>query len=227
MKPTMVARATTILILLWLAAVTAHGQSRTLIADALDWYAIWGGPKEIEQGPQACKGSHKGSRYALKCDPMSVLISLTVDDAGRCSITNMSAISSHEGPFHVDAFEPARPPQACGELPSKNGDFQMTIVPLPRPVDESLSARAHSAAKKYFELGMTRGCALHYPEVKQGDPFFHLYEVCSATVKTISEFTIRSGEPSGFPHWTYMTEKHDLTVDAGWRLKKPDLWLRP
>src|SRR5581483_7894256 len=61
-----------------------------LVADALDWYSVWfGGVKRQAPGVQKCRGELRENSYIFRCDPLSVVVGVGTDEAGRCWIKFM------------------------------------------------------------------------------------------------------------------------------------------
>jgi hypothetical protein len=204
----------------------AGAQNKSLLADALDWYAVWGSTNELRQTTQVCRGENQGGIYALRCEPMSVVIAASFDNSGRCSINNMRTSAYPEDGFHVmgGRVDTSSQRRKCGELPLANGTFRITIKPHHREIDESLTARARDSALAYVHRTSMRVCTVYFPKVKEGDPFFDIYEQCDGMLESIREFTIQDGEVATSPHWTYTRKGDTLQVGAGWRLNRPDLW---
>ena len=211
--------------MLWvLCSGCGLAQNRSLVADALDWYAVWGAARELPTADQTCKGQFNGGLYELRCDPMSVVVSAGFDGA-RCSITNMRASAFPDDGLRVTGLESQSPTwKTCGELPVKEGDFEITVMPHSRPVDTALSARARDAALGYLKKTSMRSCAAYFPNIKRGDPFFHVYEVCNGVLTAICEFKIEGEEVAKSPQWTYTGKENSLSAGAGWRLGLTDLW---
>jgi len=206
-------------------------RATSLIADALDWYSVWWGLNSKMPGGQTCRGEFRRPIYILRCDPLSVAIGMEVDRSGRCYFTNMSpiigAVDSGNllGFGDLDSYADEFRPRArdCGELPIKEGKFSLTIVPRSRNVDHSLTVQARDAALQYFKRAGSR-CLLRFPYVKDGDPFFHVYEECQGKLSTVSEFPIRNGRADDFPQWVYYPERGGFPTGEKWREKQLDLW---
>jgi hypothetical protein len=63
---------------------------------------------------------------------------------------------------------------------------------------------------------------LRFPNVKTGDPFFHVYVECEAFLDTIWEFTAQDGRIADFAHW-YYSRKRGFPPGIEWRHDEPDL----
>jgi hypothetical protein len=201
--------------------------TNTLIADALDWYSVWHGKRTTQAGVQKCRGELKGNMCRFRCDPLSVVADVDFDDSGSCIIGGMRPSMRHDFELHPQwLFSPPRHVrrQECGELPKKDGDFEIAVNPHRRDIDQSLTARARDAALSYNQQVGDTGCVLHFPNVKAGDPFFHVYAECHGTLQRIYEFTIHHGQVADFPHWTYTSWKEDLLPWTEWRLNQRSLW---
>lgn len=115
-------------------------------------------------------------------------------------------------------------PQACGELPLREGSFQLVITPRPRLVNSALTMAARGAALAYGKASSgSRPCLLRFPNVKTGDPFFHVYVDCHGVLDTIWEFTIQEGRVADSAHW-YYSRKRGFPPGVEWRRDQPDLW---
>jgi hypothetical protein len=202
----------------------------TLVADALDWYSIWGTATSAQAGTQTCRGELRDNAYSFRCDPLGVVVELVVDDSGRCSIVSMRPTVDPNDGLHVNTLAHIVPPRQkataptdCGELPVNKGPFSITITPRPREVNSALTRSARDAALASDKAGGGSQCVFHFPYVKTGDPFFHVYEECRGVLDDVLEFTIRNGRPADFPHWTYQGP-NSLPLGAGSRLGRVDLW---
>ena len=188
--------------------------NRTPLADALDWYSVWWGSAPNTPVVQTCRGEVRTNLYRFRCDPLSVIVDAVVDDSGHCSIVSMRpSISSDDGlrvqtlahPVPPRNRKPA-PPLDCGELPLNDGIIQLTIVPRGRQVNNGLTSSARDAALYYNQQGGEGHCSLRLPNVKTGDPFFHVYEECQGVLHAVWEFTVQRGRVAEFPHWSYTPE---------------------
>lgn len=211
-------------------------RQQVLIADALDWYSMWRSLSSRVLEIQTCRGELRTGLYRFRCDPLSVVVDVTTDKSGRCSIAFMRpAVNSHDG-LQVQKFAPPEgvKPQAndddtapirdCGELPIRDGMFEIRITPRARPVDEVLTTQARDVALAYNERGGDGGCVLKFPKVHLGDPFFHVYEECAGALEQVWEFAIRDGVVATSPQWLYSRERGYALADAEARRNQPDLW---
>jgi hypothetical protein len=203
------------------------GNRSTIVADALSWYSMWmTGEWNIEK-IQICRGELRDSSYQFRCDPLKVVVSVRLEDSGACVITNM-----RHALFPQDGIKMARLPELtgrrlsknvqCGELPTEEGMFEITIKPRMREVSQRLTAEAHDAGSEYMRRGGQKHCILRFPNVREGDPFFHLYEECAGSLQTVWEFTVRQDMVAASPHWFY-TQKR-LPEGADERRKRTALW---
>jgi hypothetical protein len=154
------------------------------------------------------------------------------DDSGHCSIVSMRPSISPDDGLHVQMLahlvqprnsKPAAP-QDCGELPLRDGSFELAIKPRSRQVNSALSSSARNAALAYNKRGGYGLCLLRFPNVKTGDPFFHVYEECQGTLSAVWEFTIKAGQVADFPHWSSSRKRGDLPTGIEWRRTQTDLW---
>ena len=76
----------------------------------------------------------------------------------------------------------------------------------------------------YVKRGGDRLCVLHFPKVRVGDPFVHVYEVCQGDLDEVMEFMIRNGRVDDFAHWHYDPPHKNLPPGAKRRLEEPGLW---
>lgn len=213
--------------------MTAGVGASTPIAGALDWYSVWWSSSPNTPGTQTCRGELRGNLYSFRCDPLAVVVAVVVDDSGHCSIVSMSPSISEEDGLRVQTLahlvpprnsKPAQP-RDCGELPLKDGSFELAIPPRSRKVNNALTIDARNAALRYTKQGGDDGCLLRFPDVKTGDPFFHVYEECQGALNAVWEFTIKNGKVSDFPHWSYTRRRGGFPAGAEWREGRMDLWL--
>jgi hypothetical protein len=217
-----------------LRADDVGNQTTTPIGDALDWYSVWfGSGSGTIPGTQACRGERRGNAYSFRCDPLSVVVTVIVKEGGHCPITSMRpSISSDDG-LRVQTLEHLVPPsvprkkggtpQECGELPLKEGSFQLVITPGSRPVSGALTIAARDVALAYSKASGGRPCLLRFPNVKTGDPFFHVYVECQEVLDTIWEFRIEDGQAVDSAHW-YYSRKRGFPNGFEWRRNQTDLW---
>lgn len=217
-------------------SVDAQNTNNTsVVADALDWYSTWWSPAPPTGATlQTCRGELKANLYRFRCDPLSTVVDAVTDSAGHCSIVSMRPAISPEDGLHVQTLENLVPsgvprrkgaaPQDCGELPINGGTFELKVMPHVRPVNETLSNSARSAALHYNTQGGDDLCLLRFPKVKAGDPFFHVYAECGGTLSAVWEFTINRGQVADFPHWSYTRRKGDLPPGVEWRRNSSHLW---
>lgn len=204
----------------------------TPVADALNWYSVWWSSKPLESNTQSCRGELRGGLYRLRCDPLAVVVDLAVDDAGYCSIISIRPSMSSTDGLRVQTLEHLVQPRHrnsaqshdCGELPLKDGRFEILVTPRSRQVDKGLTSDARDAVLRYSKHGGENGCLLRLPNVQSGDPFFHVYEECQGALASVWEFTNRSGKVADFPHWTYTRRRGGLPVGAETRRSRKDLW---
>lgn len=227
-----------ILVTAFSLALTVHAQdtdSRNLVADALDWYSVWFASAPPTQATlQTCRGELRSNSYEFRCDPLSVVVDVITDPSGHCEITNMRPAISPDDGLRALTLEHLIPPgipirkgaapRDCGELPVTNGAFQLTVMPRARPVSGELSRNARSAALDYNARGGDNRCLLHFPKVKMGDPFFHVYEECQGTLDTVWEFGIIRGQVQDYAAWYYTLRKRDLPPGIKWRRNTSELW---
>jgi hypothetical protein len=218
-----------------LRADDASNRTTTPVADALDWYSVWfGSNPSSTPGAQKCRGELRGSSYSFRCDPLSVVVAVVVNEGGHCSITSMSPSVGPDDGLRVQTLEHLVPPgvprkkggapQDCGELPLKEGSFQLVITPRSRPVNGALTTAARDAALAYGKASRgRRPCLLRFPNVKTGDPFFHVYVECQEVLDTIWEFTIQDGHVADYAHW-YYDQTRGLPNGVEWRRNRADLW---
>lgn len=114
-------------------------------------------------------------------------------------------------------------PQDCGELPVKDGSFEIAVTPHSRPVNGTLTGAARDTALAYNKRSGDLSCLLRLPNVKTGDPFFHVYVECQEVLDTIWEFKIEDGDVANYAHW-YYDRKRGFPNGVGWRRNQPDLW---
>jgi hypothetical protein len=222
----------------------------TMVADALDWYAQWGRKDWGPLGVQTCRGELRDDGYTFRCDPVAVVVNVSVDDSGNCIIRNIRAsISAADGLLRPGPIIPApgfrgpdaprpiqvpgRPkltptkPLRCGELPLTAGTFSIKVTPRGRRgTSRALTERAWNVASSYWSqagVSPAERCIFYCPNVKEGDPFFHLYQVCDGRVDAIWEFEIGNGVVADYARWTYERRgAADYPPDR--RLKQDDFW---
>lgn len=213
--------------LILLADHCALGQSRSPIAQALDWYSVWHADNTIPSSAQTCQGELLDNNFEFRCDPMAVVVSGEFDESGRCSIIFMRrSVTPDDGlrlrPRIREVVQTPR--QECGELPIESRHIRMSVTPQSRMPDPALSVRARDTAMKYFKRAGGSTCTLRFPIVKTGDPFVHVYEECRVTVSDVWEFRVHHGQMADFAHWTYSRGKKDLPAGVAERRKRMDLW---
>jgi hypothetical protein len=214
-----------------LHAAESGNRTSTPVADALDWYSVWWSLNPNTSGVQTCRGELRTNSYSFRCDPLSVVIGAVVRDSGHCSITFMRPSVSLDDGLRVQTLEhlvPPRtrtpvPPRDCGELPTKEGRFELTITPRSGRVNSALTSAARDAALAYNKRSGDLFCLLRFPNVKTGDPFFHVYEECQGVLDGIWEFTIEDGEVADFAHWFY-NRRRGFPNGTEWRRDQMDLW---
>jgi hypothetical protein len=215
-----------------LRSADAADGATTPVAEALDWYSVWWASSPNVPADQVCRGELKESLYAFRCDPLAVVFGVVVDESGVCRIVSIvPSISADDGLRvqalpHLFARRDRRPtqPRVCGELPLRDGSFEVTIAPRSRSVNKTLTLRARDAALRYNVQNGDRGCVLRFPNVKSRDPFCHVYEDCQGVVHAVWEFRITDGEVADFPHWSYTPSRGGLPVGIEWRENRADLW---
>lgn len=218
-----------------LPAADASDRTTTPVADALGWYSVWWGLNPSTPGVQTCRGELRENLYRFRCDPLSVVVDGVVDDSGHCSIVFMRASSNPEDGLRAQTFAHVTPPRRnklaqpgdCGELPRNDGVFELAITPRSRQVNSVLTSDAHNAALAYNSHGGDRLCLLRFPNVKTGDPFFHVYEECQGVLDIVLEFRIRNGRVADFPHWHYSRRQGGLPTGWQWRRNRSELWFDP
>jgi hypothetical protein len=160
---------------------------------------------------------------------LGVVVQLILEPSGRCSIVAMSqAVNSEDGrsvtrPLFGPSPDPQPAPHDCGELPLKRGLFQILVRPRRREVDSALTTNAYAAALAYEKDSVGPPCALRFPKVKTGDPFFHVYKTCGGLLSGVDEFQNKGGKPANSPHWTYLGPK-SLPRGTELRLRRQELW---
>lgn len=231
-----------VLLALVLATPSYPGEpASTVVADALDWYSVWEVGNGHALGVQTCRGELRGPIYKFRCDPLSVVVDVLVDDAGRCSIISMSrSVFPQEGlrvltlgppsesapgwvqGLGVPADSGPRKRRTCGELPLSEGTFTIAVTPRSRDVSNELTIRARDAAVAYHKRAGATACVLRFPKVRTGDPFFHVYERCNGAIQAVWEFPIRYGVPAESAHW--ICDRRHLPRGAERRWNETDLW---
>jgi len=205
----------------------------TLVADALGWYSTWFGLDQTTLKPQTCRGEFRAELYSFRCDPLGAVVFANVEDSGRCLIGSMSPSASPDAGLHVNTLSNLAPPpetkavqpRDCGELPTADGRFEITVTPRLRGADDHLTKAAREAALAYVKRARDRRpCAIHFPRVRAGDPFAHVYTLCQGDLDNVMEFMIRHGQTDDFPHWVYDRPKKNLPPGAKRRLEDPELW---
>jgi hypothetical protein len=210
-------------------------RAATLVADTLDWYSTWFGLDQNTLRRQTCRGEFRATLYTFRCDPLAVVVSAAFDDSGRCSIVSTRPSISPEDGLHVNTLSnlahltpppktSVAPPRDCGELPTIEGAFELTLIPRSREVDDRLTKAARVVALAYVKRGGDRPCVLYFPKVRLGDPFVHVYEVCQGDLDEVMEFMIRNGRVDDFAHWSYDRPHKNLPPGAKRRLERRDLW---
>lgn len=200
-------------------------QSKSLVADALDWFAVWGAAKELRTVEQTCKGRFHGGQYEFLCIPMSVVISAGFDESRTCSISFMRITAyPGDGARRVGLGFQLPAGKSCGELPVNDGRFAVRVSPRSRSFDAVLSRRARDVALEFSRALPVNSCVLYFPWVKKGDPFVHVYKECASKLSEIWEFVIREGEVQSAPHWIYIEKEDSPATGAEWRLKRGELW---
>jgi len=213
---------------------TDTNQATTPVADALDWYSVWfGSNPDGTPGPQTCRGEFRGPSYSFRCDPLSVVVGVTANEEGRCSIAFMRPSVGPGDGLRVQTLEqlvaPGVPrrkgaaPQYCGELPVKEGTFQIVVAPHPRSVNGVLTNAARSAALAYNKAAGDRPCLLRFPNVKTGDPFVHVYQECQGVLDVIWHFPISDGQVADSADF-YYSPKRGLPPGVEGRRNRADLW---
>jgi hypothetical protein len=210
----------------------APKRAETPIADALDWYTTWFVSGQSARDRQTCHGEFRAGLYSFRCDPLAVVVSAKVEDSGRCSVVAMRPGVSQDDGLQVNTLSNLVPPREgsmprprdCGELPTAEGPFELSIIFRPREIDNRLTSASRAAALAFIKLGGDDPCVLHFPKVRRGDPFAHVYSECEGTLDNVMEFTIANGKVADFPHWTYDRAHKNLPPGAGRRLGMPDFW---
>jgi hypothetical protein len=152
-----------------LPADDSAGRSATPVADALDWYSTWFGSGQNMMGRQTCRGEFRATLYTFRCDPLAVGVGASADVSGRCSVVSMRPSVGLEDGLRVNALSnlakvlpPVKTgvgrPHDCGELPTAEGAFELTIAPHSREVDDRLTKAARAAALAYVKRGGDRPC---------------------------------------------------------------------
>ena len=153
-----------------------------LVSSALGWFETWGRSVRIRRTPQVCRGDSRSGSYVMRCEPLDVVVSVT-RGAGRCLITNMRATAFQSDGLHANTWsaESVSEP-VCGELPKEVGPFRFTVVPRRKQTDLSLSAEGRDSALKYLKETGLDACDAYFPRISLGDPFFHVYRVCTGVL---------------------------------------------
>jgi hypothetical protein len=224
--------------ILWLSFAPLRAddtnQTTTLVADALDWYSVWfGSSPDGTPGAQTCRGELRGHSYSFRCDPLSVVVGVTANEEGRCSIMFMRPSVGPDDGLHVQTLEHLVPPgiprkkgatpQYCGELPVKEGSFEIVIMPRARPVNSALTNTARDVALAYNKAAGDRPCLLRFPNVKNGDPFVHVYQECQGVLDVIWQFPISDGQVADSADF-YYSPRRGLPPGVEWRRNQADLW---
>lgn len=213
--------------LIFLRPNASFSVSKTIVADALDWYLVWLGQSAKAARVQTCQGELLDNRYEFRCDPLEVVVDALFNDSGRCAITSMRpSISPADGTRlrPVPRAIIRIPHEECGELPINKRYFKVLVTPHSRMFDADLSAKARAAALAYMERGGDRSCLVRVAKVKTGDPFVHVYEECQGVLDAVLEFAIEQGRVADFPHWTFDQAHKDIPSGADSRRKQTDLW---
>lgn len=210
--------------------------NRSLVADALDWYATWmGAEPPAGAAVQTCRGELKGTSYQFRCEPLFVAVGAITDSAGYCSIVSMMAATGEDHEVRVPRADHLIPPgvpirkgvapRDCGELPISDGAFEFKVMPNGlRPVSDELSDRARRAALAYYARRGNDLCLLRFPKVKPGDPFVHVYVECNGALNVVWEFTVERGQVADFAHWSFTRRRGGLPPGFEWRWKSNELW---
>lgn len=217
-----------------LRADDVGNRTTTPVADALDWYSVWFGSNPgTTPVAQTCRGELRESSYSFRCDPLSVVVAVVVNAGGHCSITSMRPSGSPDDGLRVQTLEHLVPPgvprkkggvpQDCGELPVRDGNFEIAVTPHSRPVNSTLTSAARDAALAYNKRSGDQSCLLRFPNAKTGDPFFHVYEECRGVLDDIWEFTIQDGHVADYAHW-YYDRRRGYPTGVESRRKETDLW---
>lgn len=191
------------------------------VADALNWYHLWGTDQERPLTAQRCSGEFRNPHYVLRCDPLGVVAEVLIEKSG-CSIIFMGPPRTPwDGTRASVSDERSSSKFTCGELPTTDGAFRFTVTPRTRPVDEELSRAARKAAVRF--LAGSEG-DLYFPRVRRGDPFFHVYLAQRGVVSEVLEFRIAGSAVAEFPHWTCTSRKKDLPRGSDRRLRDSSYW---
>lgn len=203
------------------------------VADALDWYSVWWGSGSTTTSLQTCSGEFRSNIYSFRCDPLSVVVEVVKSEMGSFSIVAMRPAVSGEDGLRVHTLAhlfPPRPintnhPQRFGELPGKEGVFEITIMPRSRPVNSALTRSARLVALQLKSGIGDSSCGLRIPLVKLGDPFFHVYEECKEIIRSVWEFNVSDGQIERIPHWSYTEKRGGVPSGSELRRFQTDLWL--
>jgi len=184
---------------------------------------------------QTCRGELNAHAYGFRCDPLSVVVTVTTNVSGDCSISSMVAANGLDSELRVPVLghliDPAVPvspsarPKNCGELPLSPGQFEIKVQPRAgRAVDKGLSAHSLEVVSGYFRAQFGLPCILRLPNIRQGDPFVHVYEECLGVLGSVWEFPIRHNQVEEFAQWTYQRRQNNLPPGVEWRRKSRALW---
>ena len=92
-------------------------------------------------GTQTCRGEHRNNSYRFRCDPLSVVIGVGLEDSDGCYVVFMQPALNDPDDSRVPSMLPRTKGQSqqCGELPIDDGNFEITVMPRSRSVDEEIS----------------------------------------------------------------------------------------
>ena len=110
----------------------------------------------------------------------------------------------------------------CDGLPAQEREFTLQVKPILRARDIELSRKSETAALEYLKF-WPKKCEAHFPFVRTGDPFFHVYMVCDSKLEAVLEFSLAQGRPATFSTWDYSTR--NLPEGAERRLRSAELWI--
>lgn len=58
---------------------------------------------------QTCRGEFNGRSFPFRCDPLSVVVSVALDNSGRCVVRSMRPSTSPEDGLHIQTLEHLAP----------------------------------------------------------------------------------------------------------------------
>lgn len=206
---------------------TAQTKSRAFWDNALAWFLFWNTSEPVTNAGAACQASIVG-REKVQFDCAEEIVVAEIGFIGAdCVIRFMRRAFSDEVSTQAE-------PIADQELSRMNGcigqtantrTFRATVRIRPsQGWNGHLSQDARDKAISYSKRTGLNGCTLHIPKIYSGDPFFHVYRVCSGTIDSVWEFPIVGEIAATYAHWTYTRQRENLPPGAVRRLQNTSLW---